>query len=180
MKKFVFLALMATFFTTCLNAQNNSSSFGTERPSLYIGIGGGFDYGGYGGKVEFLPVKNLGLFAGVGYNFLSAGWNIGGSFLISPDANICPKISAMYGYNAVLMIENAEDLNKTSYGVTFGAGIDWKIGLRGNKISLAINVPIRSSEFNDHYDNVKNNPRVEMKNDLWPIGISIGYHFVIK
>jgi hypothetical protein len=38
-------------------------------------------------------------------------------------------------------------------------------------------VPIRSQEFKDHYDAIKKNPRIEMKKELSPVLMSIGFNF---
>ena len=35
---------------------------------IYLGVGGGLDYGGLGVKFEFLPIKHFGVFVGAGYN----------------------------------------------------------------------------------------------------------------
>ena len=54
------------------------------------------------------------------------------------------------------------------------------MGKMGNKLSIGLFVPIRSQKFMDNYDAMKENPRVEVKNDLLPIAISVGYNWLIK
>ena len=46
----------------------------TNSQQLYLGAGFGFDYGGFGGKIEYLPIKEFGIFGGLGYNLLGLGW----------------------------------------------------------------------------------------------------------
>jgi hypothetical protein len=147
-------------------------------PKMYLGAGIGLDYGGmFGGKFEFLPVKQLGLFAGVGYNMLSLGWNIGGTFKILPDKKVSPNVMLMYGYNAVLAGADsyAKQYEMTSYGVTAGVNFDIKIGKK-NKISAGLYIPFRSSKFRENYDNAKDDPNMSLS-DLTPVAFSVGFNF---
>ena len=150
-----------------------------QNHRLYFGPGMGFDYGGIvGGKIEYLPVKNFGIYGGLGYNLLSVGWNVGATYKILPDKRISPNLMAFYGYNGVIIVDGASDCNMTSYGVTFGANMDIKIGHRGNKLSVGLFVPIRSQKFMDHYNSLKNDSYFELKNPLIPIAISVGFNFL--
>ncbi len=145
----------------------------------YLGLGFGFDYGGIGGKLEYLPVKHFGLFGGLGYNLLSVGWNVGATYKILPDKKVSPNVILFYGYNAVLKVEGLSDYNMTSYGVTLGMNLDIMVGGKGDKMSVGLFVPFRSSKFTDNYDKAKADPRITMKNELIPVGISIGYNFIL-
>jgi hypothetical protein len=181
MKKILLMIVVATTMATPLWAQSGDGKPDiASKNSMYLGLGGGFDYGGFGGRLEFLPTSHFGLFGGLGYNLLSVGWNLGASYKFLPNAKVSPTVCAFYGYNAVLKVENAEEYNITSYGVTFGGGVNIKLGRRGNMLSINLFVPIRSEKFKDNYDAVKNDPRIEMKSELLPIGISVGYNFRIK
>jgi hypothetical protein len=181
MKKILLMIALATTMTTSLWAQSKDGEPDiTNNKSIYLGIGGGFDYGGFGGRLEISPTSHFGFFGGLGYNLLSVGWNLGAVYKFLPNAKFSPTVCAFYGYNAVLKVENAETYNTTSYGVSFGGGVNIKIGKRGNMLSVNLFVPIRSKKFKDNYEEVKNDPRIEIKNDLPPIGFSIGYNFRIK
>ena len=155
--------------------------YGQSEQQVYLGLGIGLDYGGmFGGKIEYLPIKNFGLFGGLGYNLLSAGWNVGATYKILPDKKVSPNMMVFYGYNGVSKVDGAPEYEMTSYGVTIGANLDILVGSKGNKLSIGLFVPIRSSKFMDNYDAMKNDPRIELKNDLMPIAISFGYNFVLK
>lgn len=158
-----------------LNAQSSSEQ------EVYLGLGFGFDYGGFGGKIEYLPTRHVGLFAGLGYNLLSAGWNIGGTYKIMPDKKVSPNLMVFYGYNAVFKVADdpSSDYNVTSYGVTFGLNLDIRVGVKGNKMSIGLFVPIRSSKFKDTYDDAKADPNLKIENELIPIGFSVGYNFLL-
>jgi len=143
----------------------------------YFGFGMGLDYGGFGAKLELLPAKHFGLFAGLGYNLLSAGWNIGATIKIAPDQTVSFNPMIFYGYNAVIKVKGASDYNMTSHGVTIGSNLDIKTGRRGNKFSIGLFVPIRSQEFKDHYDAMKKDPRIKFENELMPVLVSFGFNF---
>ena len=170
---FVMSALTAMLFV-------GNHAYGQNGQQVYLGLGMGFDYGGFGGKIEYLPIKNFGIFGGLGYNLLSAGWNLGATYKILPDKKISPNLMAFYGYNGVSKVNGAPEYEMTSYGVTIGVNLDILVGSKGNKLSIGLFVPIRSSKFMDNYDAMKNDPRIEMKNDLMPIGIGFGYNFKLK
>jgi len=154
--------------------------YGQSERSLYLGLGTGFDYGGFGGKLEYLPTKNFGILGGLGYNLSSVGYNVGATYKFMPDKKVSPNLMLMYGYNAVLKVEGAPEYDMTSFGVTIGGNLDIMVGDKGNKWSIGLFVPVRSKKFMDNYDVVKNHPNIEMKNDLMPIAISIGYNFLIN
>jgi hypothetical protein len=158
------------------SAQSNGT---TKEHKVYLGVGYGFDYGGIGAKVEYLPTPHFGLFGGLGYNLLSAGWNLGATYKILPAKKVSPNLMLFYGYNAVFIgaDDYAKKYEKTSYGVTLGVNLDIRAGKKGNKCSIGLFVPIRSSEFKDNYDAAKDDPFLDFKNSLIPVGFSIGYNF---
>jgi hypothetical protein len=135
------------------------------------------DYGGFGAKLELLPAKHFGLFAGLGYNLLSVGVNFGATLKIAPDQTVSFNPMIFYGYNGVIVIKGVSGYDMTSYGITIGGNLDIKVGLRGNKFSLGLFAPIRSQKFKDHYDALKKDPRIDWKNELPPIAFSIGFNF---
>ena len=152
--------------------------YAQSEQSVFLGLGCGLDYGGIlGGKIEYLPVKNVGIFGGLGYNLLSAGWNLGATYKILPDKNVSPNLMLFYGYNGVSKVDGASHYDMTSYGVTIGANLDISIGKRGNKLSVGLFVPIRSEKFNDNYDAIKADSNIEIENDLLPVAISVGFNF---
>ena len=150
-----------------------------KEQKLYLGVGFGFDYGGVGGKIEYLPIKSIGLFGGLGSNFVSLGWNVGATYKILPDKKVSPNLMVMYGYNAALSVKGASEYDKVSYGISVGGNLDIKLGSKGNTMSIGLFVPIRSKEFMDHLDSVKNDPRIKMENDLLPVAFSFGYNFAL-
>jgi len=154
------------------------NNYDQNEQQFYFGLGFGLDYGGFGGKIEYLPVKYFGLFGGLGYNLLSAGWNVGASVKILPDYRVSPNLVFFYGYNGMSKVVNYSYYDMTSYGISFGINLDIRVGSKGNnKWSLGVYVPIRSKEFMDNYEAMKNDKRLEMLNNLYPIAGGIGYNF---
>ena len=177
LSKSVCIIFALLFMGSHIYGQEEQVYYEQSYQKTYLGIGFGLDYGGLGGKFEYLPIKNFGIFGGLGYNLLTIGWNAGATFKILPDNRISPNLMAFYGYNAVLKVEGASQHNKTSNGLTIGANLDIKSN-NGNKWSIGLFVPIRSSEFMDHYNSLKDDSDIEMKSGLMPILFSIGYNFL--
>lgn len=88
---------------------------------VFFGIGVGFDYGGFGIRTEYQPVKYMGIFGGLGYNLSDPSFNVGVSFKILPDKMVIPVVTAMYGYNGVIKVPYQGD---TYYGFTPGIGCE--------------------------------------------------------
>ena len=170
---------IAFFVLLCMGG----NIFGQNKQQIYGGFGVGLDYGGIiGGKIEYLPIKNLGLFGGAGYNLLSFGWDVGATYKISPEKNVSPNLMIFYGCNGVSTIEGDgySHYEMTSYGITIGGNLDFKSGNRGNTLSFGLFAPIRSQKFRDNYDAMKNDPGIELKKKLWPVAFSVGYNILIN
>ena len=172
MKRILFLLLIPVVLTTY--AQQESV---LETPSTFsLGLGFGLDYGGIGGRATFHPSPSFGVFGAVGYALAGMGFNAGLQYRISPEKRIVPVLTAMYGYNAALKVTGSIEVNKLYYGPSIGAGVEFKSRRNlKNYFSLELLVPFRDSQFDadrEFYQNLG----VEF-NDVFPITISLGYHF---
>ncbi|MEJ1241207.1 hypothetical protein WBG78_23870 [Chryseolinea sp. T2] len=166
------LASLLVILSYTLHAQNLNS-----RHKINIGLGVGMDYGGLGGRVTYLPIERLGLFACAGYNLNGVGYNAGAQFLF-PKNRHAFYLTAMYGYNAVLVMTGDSNDGGIYYGVTAGVGYLFKIGSRGNFWNFELLVPFRNSNFYDDYDAL-NSMGTNMSAAL-PVGFSVGYHFSVR
>lgn len=175
----MFSALLTTLGTVAF-AQDAPTHSIDDPNKLYVGLGFGLDHGGIGAKIEYQPIRTVGVFAGLGYNLAEVGWNVGASYKIIANKILTINPTAFYGYNAVLEVEGAPEYDKVSYGMTLGVNLDFHLGKNGNKLVAGLFVPIRSQKFLDHYDRVKDDPRVVMDTELIPIAVSVGYNFRIK
>ena len=176
---FFFSALMA--LTSLTFAQNYTRYDVPEQDSkMNIGLGIGLDYGGIGGRITFLPVKRLALFAGVGYALVDFGYNVGAQLRIIPDNNFCPTFGVMYGYNGVIKVQNASMYDKIYYGTSLSGGLEMHFGGKQSFMNVELIVPFRSQAFYDDWDSLKQNSSVSIQSDPLPIAFSIGYHFALK
>jgi hypothetical protein len=150
--------------------------------SATIGFGAGLNYGGYGGTL-ILADHNVGVFAGFGYALAGAGYNFGLKIKLTgpnPPTHIFPYLIGMYGYNSAIAIMNAKQYSKFFYGPTFGLGLDvrkrWE---RRGYLSMAILLPVRSKDVNKYINDMKRRG-VDFENQLYPVGISVGYHIIMN
>lgn len=150
----------------------------TEQTSSFnLGVGIGIDYGGFGLKGVFLPSPRMGLFAGLGYNLLNAGYNVGAEYHFVPGKMICPTLLAMYGYNGVIIVDGTSQYNGTYYGPSIGFGLEVKSKKHPrNFLSFELLFPFREQAYTDAINALKNSPGIQIKSEPWPVAFSFGYH----
>jgi hypothetical protein len=159
--------------------KNQRSQTQNDFQRAYFGMGLGLDYGGIGIKAEFLPIKYVGIFAGVGYNIASVGVNGGVSIKALPNCRITPTAIGMYGYNSVIVVSGASQYNKVYYGPTVGIGGELKVGRHQNKLYAALLYPFRSEKFDKDYDVIKTTPGIEVTQEKSPVTFSFGFNFAL-
>ena len=195
MKKFTFLlSFCFVLVTSNLNAQQERLSpnlraveariSSGNSDTFSLGIGGGFDFGGFGGSLLVYPGKNLGLFGGVGYALAGVGYNFGIKYRIvskKESANTIPYFIAMYGYNAAIGIKDMEQLNRLFYGPSVGFGFDFRSrALSDGYWTLSLNYPFRSTEVDAYITHLKRDLYIKFDNKLLPVTMSIGYRFILN
>jgi hypothetical protein len=177
MKKALIILFLASY-SLLLHSQEIAPAK-TVYPKFNIGLGAGIDYGGFGGRVTMLATEKLEFFGAIGYNLLSAGFNIGSEYRLIPKSRLCPYIGAMYGYNAVIIVTGMDEYNKIYYGPSFSAGLEIWSKRRPTFLNLEFIVPIRSQEYHDAITSLKNNPSVVFQAEPIPVAFSLGFHFVL-
>lgn len=150
--------------------------------NLHLGIGIGLDYGGFGGRLTFIPgdasKTSVGIFVATGFALNGLGFNAGLNLRIGQQ-RLVPTISAMYGYNGVIKVIGASQYDKTYYGPSVAIGFENKTrNSNDNYIHLELVIPFRSAAFHNDIKALQNNPSIEI-NAPSPVLISIGYHFKI-
>lgn len=178
MKKSILLFLFLLLCQSSISFAQNHDQEKVQSP-VYLGIGLGLDYGGFGLKFEYQPIKYLGLIGSLGFNLQGLGINVGASFYPLPDKKFQPLATLLYGYNAAIINNDMSEYNKTYYGITPGIGAALKTGKKGNKLYLAIFRPFRSQSFKDDYQAMKNNPLIKIEQDILPVTFSIGFNWVM-
>ena len=147
---------------------------------MTLGIGAGFDYGGFGGNLTYYPQKNLGVFFGGGYVVAGFGYNAGLKYRFLPKnfrSEFAPFLIGMYGYYSAVHVSGYNQFDKIFYGPTAGVGFDVGSHIIGKGVfSFALLVPFRNSETNDYINELEGSS-IQFKNKPWPIGLSLGYKF---
>lgn len=179
MKKTIFLLYLA-FMSVSASAQY-VENYEPEAPTsiVKLGLGFGLDYGGIGTRLTIIPTTHFGFFAAVGYNLHKAGFNAGLTYKFLPEKKVTPVAQVMYGYNAVIVVEGADQYDKTYYGLSIGGGLEVNTKKSGNYWSFEVLYPFRSSEYEDDWDALKNDPSIEITSEPLPITFSVGFHFSI-
>jgi hypothetical protein len=146
-----------------------------------IGIGLGMDYGGLlGFQIGIAPIKHLTFFGSLGYYLIGVGWNVGlkGLFIAKTTKHgIRPYFKATFGSNSVITAEGTDQYDQIYKGFTIGVGCEFRFGKKKqNGFDLDLNVPLRTTEFWDDYNTMKNDPSLEVLQGPMPVAFSIGYH----
>ncbi len=147
-----------------------------------IGLGIGLDYGGVAGiKATLYPISRLGVFLAGGWEMVDFGWNIGVLARLFPADGrrvVRPYLKLMYGVNGFTKVSGDSSYDKVFFGVTPGLGMEARFGvLRQSGLNVDLNVPIRSGEFFDQVNKMKNDPGIVKVSPILPIAISVGYHY---
>jgi hypothetical protein len=157
-----------------------------RRPDVIsFGVGFGFDYGGIlGASLLAYPCQNIGLFVAGGYAVAGFGYNAGIKLRVPStklSQAINPYVVAMYGFNAAVYIANNAQYNRLFYGSTFGAGVDVNSKKPKSKgyVSVALLVPIRDPDAQNYVKMLKNEYGADYSGKLLPIGVSVGYRFIL-
>jgi hypothetical protein len=184
MKKILLFLILLVSACLAIYSQDLIAEQSVVFDKTSIGVGGGMDYGGIGGSFLIYPHRNIGLFVGAGYAIAGFGYNLGSKIRLVTEKHkspFSPYLLAMYGYNAAIAVTNATQYNKLFYGPTLGFGTDFKSrpGKKGYW-SFALLLPIRNSELDTYFNDLKTNHNIEFKNELMPVGFSFGYRVVIN
>jgi Outer membrane protein beta-barrel domain len=166
MKKIIVNSIFLIAFATSSVGQDSKAN---------VGFGLGMDYGGIGGRITYIPINRIGLFAAAGFNLNSLGYNIGGQVRFPTEKKVDLYVAAMYGYNAVLIVTGDQSKKTTYYGPTVGAGLELKLGGSKTFLNFELLVPFRKSQYQKDIDALKASGATV--SPVIPIGLSVGFHF---
>lgn len=152
------------------------------KRTVDVGAGFGLDYGGLlGFQASYNPIKYLGITVSAGYHIVAFGWQVGLKGFILPKTNlkkVRPTVKIMYGSNRVIVVDGASQYNESYLGITTGAGVEFRFGAKKTHgLNIDLNFPINSTEFNDDYEALKNDPTIDITAPPAPVAFSLGYHF---
>jgi len=158
--------------------EQNDNHLSSLKGESSLGIGIGLPYGALGFRFGTNVADNLNLFGGIGYQLVGVGYNFGILKDFKSSGSTQFYVLGMYGTNAAIVIEGADEFDEIYTGATFGLGI--KINSRkteGNFWDIGLLAPIRSSDYKDDADALDNNPLISDFTEPWPILITVGYNF---
>ena len=148
---------------------------GQHSSSWNIGAGAGLSYGGFGGRLTYMPIKNLGLFGSLGYNLDAFGYNLGAQFHIPSKKKVSAYFTGMYGYNTVLIVEAIATKTKTTYyGFSTGIGVQFKLEEK-SFLCAELLLPFRPQAYKNALDDLEL-LGYDIK-DALPLAFAVGYHF---
>ena len=151
MKSFLFI----TIFLITNRVFSQDSIVNKQLLGFHTKIGVGIDYGnGLGVQVNYYPIRNIGVFSGIGINLLNAGLCGGVTFRLIGTKNrgkFIPSIKFMYGRFSTLYVKNNTGLSTSFFGYSIGLGADIKI--KKNKyLSFGIIYPIIGDQIEKYMD----------------------------
>ncbi len=148
--------------------------FGQSSHHGDIGAGAGLSYGGFGTRLTYRPVEQLGVFGSLGYNLDALGYNLGVQYHVPSQKRLSPYLTAMYGYNVVLIVDAMVMETKTTYfGFSAGVGVEFKLKEK-SFLSAELLVPFRPQSYKDAVDDLES-MEYDIKDPL-PVAFSVGYH----
>lgn len=172
----VIILLLALVLGTVI--QTKAQHLASEKNSSAAGIGIGLPYGGIGARISYNPFEQTALFLGMGYNFAGVGINGGLQYILPSSKQTEVYFTAMYGANASIVIEGWGEFSKNYYGPSLGLGVRINsLRNEGSFWDVGIIVPIRSSSFNDDFDDLENSSFFSDLSRPWPVLITVGYNF---
>jgi len=84
----------------------------------------------------------------------------------------------MYGSNSIITADGIDEYDKIYKGFTVGLGMEFRFGTKKqNGFDIDLNVPLRTPEFWDDYNRMKNDPRLDVIQGSIPVAFSVGYHY---
>ncbi len=100
-----------------------SSNLFSQEGSFDFGAGLGIPYGVLGANIEYYPIDNLSVSAGLGTTILAdVGYDLGLQYYFTTEGSWTPRLSIHYGTNGILESISSED-NESFEGVSIGAGV---------------------------------------------------------
>ena len=83
----------------------------------------------------------------------------------------------MYGTHSEILVDGTTEYDKIYTGFTLGAGLELRFGKKKkNGIDFDLNFPLRTIDYWDDWNALKNDPDYEVIQDPLPVAVSIGFH----
>ena len=150
---------------------------------LALGVGLGYDFGGYGVNATYYLQRSVGVFGGVGYTPAGVGYNGGVKLRVLTNkepTKVVPFFIAMYGYYAAIAPKNYSYYNRIYKGPTLGLGVDYRPGnSKFGYITGTILASIRNMDPQNYINYLTNFQGINPNHKIHPVTVSIGYKFIL-
>ena len=153
--------------------------FRPKETHFDIGAGAGFDYGGFGIKMNAYPNSYISLFGSTGHNTLQGTFNVGVTTRI-PKYDAVPFITAMYGYNGIVKVAKEECFDETFFGYTVGAGMEFHLYEINSYLIFSILYPFHNEAYNEKIKRFSQDENFELKRVPLDISFSVGFHHMLR
>lgn len=178
----IFFVSVLLFIAVAASAQSLDSA-SRFYDKLTVGVGAGYDFGGYGANVTYYPQRSVGIFGAVGYAQAGVGYNFGVKLRALTNQSttlLVPFVIGMYGYYAEASPKYYAVYNKIFNGFTAGAGLDYRPAhSKFGYLTVTILVPFRPDDPQRYIDDLSLRRGIDYKNHLRSVTASIGYKFII-
>ena len=176
---------MGFFFFLSLHTFAQSTLTDSLAPDkISVGVGAGYDFGGYGGSLIYYPQRSVGVFAGVGYAVAGVGYNVGFKLRALSHRSVTPIVPfvvGMYGYYAWAAPKGYSYFNKLFYGPTVGAGVDFRpLKSKFGYLTATVLLPIRTDDAKNYIEDLNTRQSISYSHKLHAVNASIGYKFIIR
>ena len=170
MKTFIYILI----FLITNRVFSQDSIVKKQLTGFHTNLGAGIDYGnGLGVQVNYYPIRNIGVFSGIGINLVNVGLCGGASFRLIGSKNkgkFIPSLKFMYGRFSTLYVKNNTGLNTSFFGYSIGLSADIKTK-RNKYISIGIIYPI----VGDQITKYMNSTGVYQTSGFIPVKLSMGF-----
>ncbi|UJP65114.1 hypothetical protein [Mongoliitalea daihaiensis] len=185
MKKYILMIALGIFLFHAQasfaqnEVQTSSEKYGSSKQgSTSVGAGIGLLYGGFGSRLTYHPVDQLGLFLGLGYNVVNLGYNAGFMYSFPSTKQAEFFVTGMYGYNGVIRVTGVGGFEDSYNGVSAGAGVRLNSNRkRGQYWDFGLLVPFRSNEFSEDYRFAQSISDIQ---NLPPVLFFVGFHIPLN
>ncbi|MBD3627906.1 hypothetical protein [Cyclobacterium sp.] len=177
MKSFFLLIFVLSLGIEDLFSQHLSSAEGKSS----LGLGIGLPYGGFGTQISYNTANNVNAFLGLGYNLTGIGVNGGLKLIVPSKKDYEFYFTGMYGYNAVIVMKGAKEMNGAFGGPSFGSGLKINSLVQSGVFwDIGFLVPLRSSSYKDRLEEIEQNPYMHVNSKPWPVLFYLAYHFPLS
>ncbi|MCV9387833.1 hypothetical protein [Reichenbachiella ulvae] len=181
-KNMLFALLAIIIFPSTPALAQYQSNYDEKWNQASLGIGFGLGYSGIlGANFSYCFTPYISVTGQLGVTPVRPGLGAGMNFYLIPKDKSTiykPNLKIQYGYTSMIWVLGKEEYNDVFYGARFALGNEFRFGrARRHGFDFDLFYSILSDEYHDKWEIVNNDPDVEGLGKVYPVTISLGYHF---